>query len=204
MHSRWRGGRPYDQNRHSAQRHSNARTMSAHGGSRGGQNNWGDSRDQFASGPQQEQHVPVRGFNAAEAKGALRKGKFRPASTRKLAPANTQLALHFRTGRCVYHHSLSETNTYDYLSLTLISSSRTETLLLQTTRKGREQPRERTLGRKTYVTTSPGNNSTKHTINDLTRTTTYTANQMANGKDFFLELRKQVTALQQGGTVAGG
>ncbi|XRM38479.1 hypothetical protein ABZX51_001892 [Aspergillus tubingensis] len=74
MHSRWRGGRPYDQNRHSAQRHSNARTMSAHGGSRGGQNNWGDSRDQFASGPQQEQHVPVRGFNAAEAKGALRKG----------------------------------------------------------------------------------------------------------------------------------
>ncbi|GAT19671.1 hypothetical protein RIB2604_00602510 [Aspergillus luchuensis] len=139
---RWRGGRPYDQNRHSAQRHSNARTMSAHGGSRGGQNNWGDSRDQFASGPQQEQHVPVRGFNAAEAKGALR--------------------------------------------------------------KGREQPRERTLGRKTYVTTSPGNNSTKHTINDLTRTTTYTANQMANGKDFFLELRKQVTALQQGGTVAGG
>lgn len=31
-----------------------------------------------------------------------------------------------------------------------------------------------------------------------------TANTMANGKDFFIELRKQVTALRQGGTVAGG
>jgi hypothetical protein len=30
------------------------------------------------------------------------------------------------------------------------------------------------------------------------------ANTMANGKDFFLELRKQVTALRQGGNVAGG
>ncbi|RDW83762.1 uncharacterized protein DSM5745_04088 [Aspergillus mulundensis] len=29
-------------------------------------------------------------------------------------------------------------------------------------------------------------------------------NTMANGKDFFLELRKQVTALRQGGSVAGG
>ncbi|KAI9372941.1 hypothetical protein BJX61DRAFT_505195 [Aspergillus egyptiacus] len=29
-------------------------------------------------------------------------------------------------------------------------------------------------------------------------------NTMANGKDFFLELRKQITALRQGGTVAGG
>ncbi|KAL4888346.1 hypothetical protein BDV59DRAFT_139764 [Aspergillus ambiguus] len=29
-------------------------------------------------------------------------------------------------------------------------------------------------------------------------------NNMANGKDFFLELRKQVTALRQGGNVAGG
>lgn len=30
------------------------------------------------------------------------------------------------------------------------------------------------------------------------------ANTMVNGKDFFLELRKQVTSLQQGGNVAGG
>lgn len=31
-----------------------------------------------------------------------------------------------------------------------------------------------------------------------------TANTMANGKDFFLELRKQVTSLRQGENVAGG
>jgi hypothetical protein len=54
--------------------------MSAHGGPRGGQqnqntsnNNWGDSREQL-SGPSQEQHVPVGGFNAAEAKAALKRG----------------------------------------------------------------------------------------------------------------------------------
>ncbi|GKZ20955.1 hypothetical protein AbraIFM66951_011306 [Aspergillus brasiliensis] len=125
---RWRGGRPYDQNRHSAQRHSNARTMSAHGGSRGGQNNWGDSRDQFASGPQQEQHVPVRGFNAAESKGALKKEP-RPSYYKP-------------QGKDVNNRASGP------------------------------------WGAK--------------------------PNQMANGKDFFLELRKQVTALQQGGTVAGG
>lgn len=61
-----------------------------HGGSRGGQNQnqhphqnqnqnhnaWGgaDSRDQLSAGLSQDQHVPVRGFNAAEAKGALRRG----------------------------------------------------------------------------------------------------------------------------------
>ena len=52
------------------------RTMSAHSGSRGGQNQnttWGESRDQLPTGPAQEQHVPVRGFNAAEAKGALKR-----------------------------------------------------------------------------------------------------------------------------------
>jgi hypothetical protein len=30
------------------------------------------------------------------------------------------------------------------------------------------------------------------------------ANCIATGKDFFVDLRKQVTTLQQGGTVAGG
>ncbi|PYI06081.1 hypothetical protein BO78DRAFT_397493 [Aspergillus sclerotiicarbonarius CBS 121057] len=128
---RWRGGRPYDQNRHSAQRHSNSRTMSAHGGSRGGQNNWGDSRDQFASGPQQEQHVPVRGFNAAESKGALKKGPGEP--------------------RPYYY-----------------------------------KPQGKDVNSRTS-----GPWGAK-------------PNQMANGKDFFLELRKQVTTLQQGGAVPGG
>ncbi|GJP92603.1 PAP2 family protein [Aspergillus niger] len=175
---RWRGGRSYDQNRHSAQRQSNARTMSAHGGSRGGQHNWGDSRDQFASGPQQEQHVPVRGFNAAESKGALRKGAFRPTSVRGMTPANTQLALGSRTGRCAYRYCSPETNVYDCLLLTPISSP---------------EPRP-------YHYKPQG----KDVNNRASGPWGAKPNQMANGKDFFLELRKQVTALQQGGTVAGG
>jgi hypothetical protein len=54
--------------------------MSANSTSRGGQsqsqnaaNAWGESRD---PGPALEQHVPVRGFNAAEARGALRRSMF--------------------------------------------------------------------------------------------------------------------------------
>ncbi|PWY90729.1 hypothetical protein BO70DRAFT_358177 [Aspergillus heteromorphus CBS 117.55] len=133
---RWRGSRPYDQNRHhSTQRHNNpSRTMSANSGSRGGPNNtstWGDARDQFASGPQQEQHVPVRGFNAAEAKAALRKGP-------------------------------GESRPYYY------------------------KPQGKDVNNR-----ASGPWGAK-------------PNQMASGKDFFLELRKQVTALQQGENVAGG
>jgi hypothetical protein len=37
-------------------------------------NTWGGPRE-FQSGPPQEQHVPVHGFNAGESKGALRRGK---------------------------------------------------------------------------------------------------------------------------------
>ena len=46
--------------------------MGPQGGSRG--NAWSDSRDQGSAGPAQEQHVPVRGFNAGEAKAALKRG----------------------------------------------------------------------------------------------------------------------------------
>ncbi|KAH1290329.1 hypothetical protein KXV52_006088 [Aspergillus fumigatus] len=76
---RWRGGRPQDQNRQSGQRHSNSRNMGAHSGNRGGQSPapWSDSRDQLATGPSQE-HVPVRGFNSAELKAALRRGPGEP------------------------------------------------------------------------------------------------------------------------------
>ncbi|PYH48818.1 uncharacterized protein BP01DRAFT_353117 [Aspergillus saccharolyticus JOP 1030-1] len=132
----WRGGRPYEQNRHAAQRHSSSRTMSAHGTSRGGQNNnnntWSDSsREQLPSGPRQEQHVPVRGFNATESKTALKRG---PGEPRPF----------------FYKPQGKDTNN----------------------RAGGP------WGAK--------------------------PNQMANGKDFFLELRKQVTALRQGNPVAGG
>ncbi|PYI27994.1 hypothetical protein BP00DRAFT_352190, partial [Aspergillus indologenus CBS 114.80] len=128
----WRGGRPYEQNRHAAQRHSSSRTMSAHGSSRGGPNTWNDaSREQPPpppSGPRQEQHVPVRNFNATESKAALRR-----------------------------------------------------------------EPRP-------FFYKPQG----KDTNNRASGPWGAKPNQMANGKDFFLELRKQVTALRQGNPVAGG
>ncbi|TQB69448.1 hypothetical protein MPDQ_001851 [Monascus purpureus] len=79
---RWRGGRPYDQNRQPAQRHPASgprdRTIGFQGGARGGpnafgSNAWGGPREQFPTGPPQERHVPVRGFNAMESKEALRR-----------------------------------------------------------------------------------------------------------------------------------
>ncbi|KAL2218605.1 hypothetical protein M432DRAFT_613651 [Thermoascus aurantiacus ATCC 26904] len=139
---RWRGGRPYDHNRQPVQRQSASgprdRTMGSQGGARGGhganpQNAWGGPREQVPAGPPQEQHIPVRGFNASESKGALRRspGEAKPA---------------------VYKPSGKEVNN----------------------------------------TRASGPWGSK-------------PNTMANGKDFFLELRKQVTALQQqGGNVAGG
>ncbi|GIC93510.1 uncharacterized protein Aud_009998 [Aspergillus udagawae] len=128
---RWRGGRPYDQNRQSGQRHSNSRNMGAHSGNRGGQSSapWTDSREPLATGPSQEQHVPVRGFNAAELKAALRR----------------------------------EPKPFFY----------------------------RPSGKDANNNRASGPWGTK-------------PNTMANGKDFFLELRKQVTALRQGATVPGG
>ncbi|EAW11935.1 uncharacterized protein ACLA_006940 [Aspergillus clavatus NRRL 1] len=127
---RWRGGRPYDQNRQSGQRNPNSRAISGHSGNRGGQNSstWGESRESSNTGPSQEQHVPVRGFNAAEAKAALRK----------------------------------EPRPFFY----------------KPTGKDAGNNRSGPWGAK--------------------------PNTMANGKDFFLELRKQVTTLRQGATVPGG
>ncbi|KAL4865651.1 hypothetical protein BDV12DRAFT_174306 [Aspergillus spectabilis] len=132
---RWRrGGRAYDQNRQSGQRHSNPRAMSAHGGPRGGQqnanasnNNWGDSREVL----NQEQHIPVGGFNAGEAKAALSRGPGAPKPF-------------------FYKPQGKDAN-------------------------------------------NRGNGPWGSK-----------PNTMANGKDFFLELRKQITALRQGGTVSGG
>ncbi|PTU17809.1 hypothetical protein P175DRAFT_0504564 [Aspergillus ochraceoroseus IBT 24754] len=115
--------------------------MSAHGGLRGGHqpshapNNtsnstWGDARDP-SSGLSQEPHIPVRGFNAAEAKAALKKG---PGASKPF----------------FYKLQAKDAN---------------------------------------HRASGPWGSK---------------ANAMANGKDFFLELRKQVTALRQGGNAAGG
>lgn len=134
---RWRGGRPYDQNRQPAQRHPASglrdRTIGFQGGARGGPNAWGGPREQFPTGPPQERHVPVRGFNAIESKEALRR-------------------------------NLGEPKPFIYKPM------------------GKDVNNMRPSG--------PWGSK---------------PNTMANGKDFFLELRKQVTALQNGGgNVAGG
>ncbi|KAL1982665.1 hypothetical protein VTN96DRAFT_1035 [Rasamsonia emersonii] len=136
---RWRGGRPYEQNRQPAQRNpALGRTMGSQGGSRGGHssnpsNAWGGPREQqVPAGPPQEQHVPVRGFNATESKNALKRDPSEPK------PA-------------IYKPTTKEP-----------TNSR-----------------------------ASGPWASK-------------PNTMANGKDFFLELRKQVSALQQGGSIPGG
>ncbi|KAL4941902.1 hypothetical protein BDV06DRAFT_193361 [Aspergillus oleicola] len=130
---RWRGGRGFDQNRQSGPRHSNPRAMSAHSGPRGGQQNSNTTKTSWAdevSGLDQEQHIPVGGFNADEAKAALRRGP----------------------GARPFFY----------------------------------KPQGKDAGNR-----ASGPWGSK-------------PNTMANGKDFFLELRKQVTALRQGENVAGG
>lgn len=67
VRSRWRGPA-----RQSSQRQSgngNRDKTGGQGGHRGGNSSWG------AASPAQDQHVPVRGFNAVEAKNVLKKGK---------------------------------------------------------------------------------------------------------------------------------
>lgn len=64
---RWRGG----PSRQSSQRHSgNGNRGGGQGGARGG-----GISSPGASSPAQEQHVPVRGFNATEAKNILKRGR---------------------------------------------------------------------------------------------------------------------------------
>jgi len=138
---RWRGGRPYDQNRPSTQRHPASgprdRMVGSQGGPRGGHgsnlsNFWGGTREQTPTGPPLEQHKPVRGFNTVESKGALKRG-----------PNDPKPALYKPIGKEVNNN--------------------------RTSGPWASKP-----------------------------------NTMANGKDFFIELRKQVSLLQQGGTVPGG
>ncbi|PGH09340.1 hypothetical protein GX51_00783 [Blastomyces parvus] len=81
---RWRGGRGFDQNRHPGQRHQGGnlrdRSLGGHqhdrhphrgyGNNANAANSWGAPH----GGPAQEQHVPVKSFNAMESKGALKQG----------------------------------------------------------------------------------------------------------------------------------
>ncbi|MCJ1298577.1 hypothetical protein MMC08_001367 [Hypocenomyce scalaris] len=95
------------------------------------------NRDSAHYGPPQDQHMPVRGFNAQDTKEALKKG------FNSLTP--------------------EEAKSVSY----------------------------RPSGGQTSSAKSGGPWASK-------------PNNMVNGKDFFLELRKQMSALQQGGERAGG
>ncbi|KAJ5655688.1 hypothetical protein N7507_007638 [Penicillium longicatenatum] len=131
--NRWRGP-----SRQSSQRHSGngnrdrgaggpgGAQSGSQGGSQGGSNAWG------GSGPVQDLHVSVRGFNAAEAKNVLKRG-----------PEETKPIFYKPTGK--------DTN---------------------------NQRSGGPWGAK--------------------------SNTMANGKDFFIELRKQVASLQKSGPPVGG
>ncbi|OAX81362.1 hypothetical protein ACJ72_04293 [Emergomyces africanus] len=143
---RWRGGRGFDQNRQPGQRHQGGslrdRPMGGHQQDRQPHRGYGNNANATNSwspphgGPPQEQHIPVKSFNAAESKGALKQG-FQSAGSR--APF-------------VYKPTGKEAN-----------NSRTAS--------------------------GPWGSR---------------PNCMVNGKDFFLELRKQVSALRQGGNNAAG
>ncbi|CRG86632.1 hypothetical protein PISL3812_03642 [Talaromyces islandicus] len=141
--SRWRGGRPFD-NRQSTQRNSTLgsrdRAAGTQGGPRRAQNAnqsgaWSDPREQAAPGVAQEPHDPVKGFNTAECKVALKPGPAQPAPLK-------------------------------------------------------------------YKPTGPSGKDTAS--NRASAPWGIKPNSLANGKDFFLELRKQVAVLQQVGSIPGG
>ncbi|EGC46105.1 conserved hypothetical protein [Histoplasma capsulatum var. duboisii H88] len=144
---RWRGGRGYDQNRQIVQRHQSGnlrdRSIGGHqqdrhqhrgyGNNANATNSWGPPH----GGPPHEQHIPVRSFNAAESKGALKQG----------------------------YQNVDSHAPFVYKPI------------------GKESNNSR-------AASGPWGSK---------------PNCMANGKDFFLELRKQVSALRQSGNnVAGG
>ncbi|KAJ5105085.1 hypothetical protein NUU61_002432 [Penicillium alfredii] len=121
---RWRGG----PSRQSSQRHSGNGNRERTGGQGGTRGNAAWS----GSGPAQEQHVPVRGFNAADSKNILKRG-----------PGVSKVPVYKPAGK--------------------------------------ESNNQRSGG--------PWGSK---------------SNAMASGKDFFLELRKQVASLQRGGPPVGG
>ncbi|KAJ5176508.1 uncharacterized protein N7482_002385 [Penicillium canariense] len=127
---RWRGP-----SRQSSQRHSgngNRDKTGGQGGPRGGSSSWG------STSPAQDQHVPVRGFNAAEAKTVLKKN-FGAVT----GPNEPKAPFYKPTGKDANNQR------------------------------------------------SGGPWGSK-------------SNTMASGKDFFIELRKQVASLQRGGPPVGG
>lgn len=84
-------------------------------------------------------------------------------------------------------------------SLILTTRYRTEATLLQADWQGREQSAIRQpLGLEVYVRSRP------YLVPLPNQSLMNLANTMANGKDFLIELRKQVASLQRGGPPVGG
>ena len=138
---RWRGG----PSRQSSQRHANNanrdRGTGGQGDGRGGNAAWG------GAGPAQEQHVPVRGFNASEAKNTLKKGTI----TLHDAPV-----LGNEANQCVYiapgrKHLRSMSDPRSSRRMLIHSRYRTKSSILQADWQGREQPTIRwSMGLKGY------------------------------------------------------
>ncbi|KAJ5183169.1 hypothetical protein N7492_000785, partial [Penicillium capsulatum] len=140
--SRWRGG----PSRQSSQRHQNNanrdRASGGQGDGRGGNAAWA------ASGPAQEPHVPVRGFNAGEAKNILKKGTIG-----------------------LFDLPVPKHSTHQYL---INPSPDSKASFYKPTGKDTNNQRSG----------APWGSK---------------SNTMAGGKDFFVELRKQITTLQRSG-----
>ncbi|EFR03133.1 hypothetical protein MGYG_06127 [Nannizzia gypsea CBS 118893] len=139
---RWRGGRGYDHGRPQGQRHHSGGYRDRQSGSHGHRNQMNNNMTATAawtgppSGPSREPHTPVRGFNSAESKDALKK------DYKKGGQGEPQPVIYRPTGK-----------------------------------DGNPVRPSGPWGSK--------------------------PNSMANGKDFFLELRKQISGLQQS-NVQGG
>ncbi|KAJ5495539.1 hypothetical protein N7539_000655 [Penicillium diatomitis] len=139
--SRWRGP-----SRQSSQRQPGNGNRHQ-GGGRGGNSSWNANVSAGnAHASAQDQHVPVRGFNAMEAKNVLKEGKHE----------------FYCASRCC--------------------------------------PTRETDSRPTFYKPSAKDIAAQKSSNSPWGSK---PNLMANGKDFWLELRKQVTALQRGGSGSG-
>ncbi|KAJ5635503.1 uncharacterized protein N7484_008816, partial [Penicillium longicatenatum] len=159
---RWRGP-----SRQSSQRHSGngnrdrgaggqgGAQSGSQGGSQCGSNAWG------GSGPVQDLHVSVRGFNAAEAKNVLKRGRKGTSHVLKVSAYSAYPTIANVSGSNGY--AVAETKPIFY----------------------------KPTGKDTNNQRSGGPWGAK-------------SNTMANGKDFFIELRKQVASLQKSGPPVGG
>jgi hypothetical protein len=177
---RWRGG----PSRQASQRNANRDKTGGQGGARDNNTAWG------ASSPPQEQHVPVRGFNTAEVKNILKKGRCMNLDGKYNADQDPAI-----------QQDLEVSSLYNFLPdqvLIYAPSLQKPKHALPTKPHRRTAQTKNPLHGAREVQCLPGSHFSR-TNNNISA-----AHFMANGKDFFLELRKQIAALQRGGPPVGG